>query len=123
MVNKEEKIWVHLETNKGTNNMISSYRGSISLNDFNEWISGRLNKKCIKLSEAYWVVNEWEDTSPNGQQTRVALYKIPGFSKDNFNICTGEIFLIVEYIVAIYVLKDCSERGAAISQNPLIWDL
>lgn len=120
---KQEKIWVHIETNKGINNLVVSYRGTIALRDFNEWVSGDYNKKCIKLSEAYWVVNEWDENSEEGQRKRFVLYRIPNHSKDNFNICTGEIYLIASHIVAIYLLKDSSERDSVLLQNPLVWNL
>jgi hypothetical protein len=111
MKDNEEKLWVEIETNKGTSN-ISSYRGHILVEDFNGWVTGRLNKKCIHLYESYWVEGEgWiEDPAQIQQPIRVANYRIMGYDDSQYSNHSGDIFLIAEHIVIIALLKGSFER-------------
>lgn len=111
MQDNQDKIWVEIETNKGTPN-INAYRGRILLKDFQGWVSGKLDKKCIQLYEAYWVEGEsWvEKTKFSNQPTRATSYRIMGEDNGQYNNHTGDIFLIAEQIVVIALLKGSFER-------------
>lgn len=120
MKDSEEKVWVEIETHKGTLN-VSSYRGRILPNDFNEWVSGKLSKKCIKLSEAYWVEGEvWvEDPLQCNQPRRLVTYRVMGYDDGQFSNHTGDIFLIAEHIIVIAFLKGRFERDAILQKTSL----
>lgn len=121
MKDNEETIWVELETHKGTPN-ISSYRGRMLLNDFNAWVSGELSKKCIKLSDAYWVEGEgWVDDPLPPDGPRLAPnYRVMGHDNGRqYSNHTGDIFFIAEHVVIIATLKDGIERDISLQKTSL----
>ncbi|MAZ77671.1 MAG: hypothetical protein CMF39_03235 [Legionellaceae bacterium] len=119
----DDKIWVQLETNKGTNH-VNSYRGYLHKSDLELWFNNDVAKKrYITLHNAYWVENEvYLDRSSGGSlsddgmsEGRLAtFYRVMGAdSGAQYEACSGVIHLLVEHVVMVYVLKNGSEWEAA----------
>lgn len=105
----KEKIWVQIETNKGTNH-VCHYRGLMLLDDLDKWVAGKLKAKCILLEQCYWVEQEDLVQNESGDEYLMPFYRIVGHDIGQYYNFSGDIFLVAEHIVVIYKLKDGSER-------------
>ena len=92
-----KKIWVEVETNKGTPS-VSCFRGLMDEGDFKGWVEGTLAKKCIKLESTYWYVG-FDNTTGQHVYTVCGHYPV-GFAKH-----TGQMYLITKHIVAIQTME------------------
>ena len=87
-----EKIWVAIETHKGTH-QISSYRGQMLQSDMQAWVDGSYSKRCIKLESVHWLEGIRTDTDE-------AVYTQYGVSQ-GYETFSGEVYLLAEQIVAL----------------------
>lgn len=90
----EQKVWVELEVNKYTDG-ISILRGQMKKSDLEAWMEGELIDCAIKLERVYWFLD---------QETLCVLGKGEGPSIHY----TGEVYVRVDTIMLIYLLREDS---------------
>lgn len=102
-MNKENHVWVVIETNKGINKTYT-FGGKVLKTDFNKLIKGKFKKTIIKLENTYWCDVIEED--------RKILYTMPGeeqlcdYTHHNFS---GHYYIVARNITLMAILKDGSE--------------
>lgn len=93
---KNEKVWVEVEVNKFTDG-ITVFRGQISKTDLDAWANGELIDCSLKLENTYWY--------SDGKAF------ILGIGEEPTKHYSGESYLKVETIMALFVLRDSSYPG------------
>jgi len=94
-------VWVEVETNKGEDHyhegmkLTCSYRGLLSLSDFNRILDHSADSAFVKLERVYWIDDQrWE-----GKQLRITPVR---FGHEHiYKNFLGPIFLRINQIVAV----------------------
>jgi hypothetical protein len=95
---KPEKVWVEIEVNKFTEG-ITVFRGQIVAKELEAWANGELLDCSLKIENTYWY-------------TQGKAFVL-GKGDNNTKHYTGETYLRVDTIMAIFVLRDTSfPKGA-----------
>jgi hypothetical protein len=100
-LNPKDGIWVEVETNKGEDHyhegvkLTCSYRGLLSISDFNRILDHSADSAFVKLERVYWI----DDRKWEGKQLRIIPVRFGhDYLYKNF---FGPIFLRINQIVAI----------------------
>lgn len=93
---KIEKIWVEVEVNKFTDG-ITVFRGQVTKTDLEAWSNGELLDCSLKLENTYWY--------SEGKAF------ILGSGNEPTKHYSGETYLRVDTIMALFVLRDSSFPG------------
>jgi hypothetical protein len=100
-LNFKEAVWVELETNKGEDHyhdevkLSCSYRGMISLSDFNRILDNPSDPGFVKLERVYWI----ENVERRGK--KINIYPIRFGYDYIYRNFLGSIFLRINQIVAL----------------------
>ena len=93
---KTDKVWVEIEVNKFTEGIIV-FRGQLNVSDLEAWAHGELVDCSLKIENTYWHRGE----------TVYMLGKGDKLAKQY----TGDTYLRVDTIMAIFVLRESSYPG------------
>ena len=90
---KPTKIWVEVEVNKFTEG-ITVFRGQVSPKQLDQWANGELVDCSLKLENTYWYMEDKICFLGKGDQMTKQY--------------TGDAYLRVDTIMALFVLRDSS---------------
>ncbi len=96
MSKKNDKIWVEIEVNKFTDG-ITVFRGQVTKNDLEAWSNGDLLDCSLKVENTHWY-----------SEGRAFIL---GAGENSTKHYSGETYLRVDTIMAIFVLRDSSFPG------------
>jgi hypothetical protein len=98
-------MWAEIEVQKGQ--LVSVYRGRISVDDFQKWAGGKFSERngggALSIHDVYWSSEDLEHGDG---------FTVLGASAGAYALALGDVHVRGDAVLVIIPLRDGSERDA-----------